>query len=251
MIRGRAMSVRRIGRGATVVLPALLSAVVPAPVVRAEIVDRVVATIDGEPVTAYELRRYAKERHADGVPEQQVLDALITDRLLEQEIKAQGIAAKADEIDRYIEEIQTRNGMDADRFTKALAAQGMTMDSYRLKVKGEIERAQLVNREIRQRVNVSPEEIRRYYEAHADDFALDERARVQDILFAVPVGADEGEVAGVRRKAEEVRDLARQGKDFGALARQFSEGPGADKTASSGRSAAMSSIPPSRRSCSE
>src|SRR5262249_12310793 len=146
MIRGRAMSSRRMGCAAIVVLPALLPGWFPAAVARAEVVNRVVATVDGEPITAYEAQRYAKEHGADGVPERQPLEALITDRLLEKEIKAQGIAAKDDEIDRYIEEIQTRNGMDADRFAKALGAQGMTLEAYRQKVKVEIERAQLVNR---------------------------------------------------------------------------------------------------------
>jgi len=41
--------------------------------------------------------------------------------------------------------------------------------------------------------------------------------------------ADDAEVAHIRAKAEEVRQLARDGRDFAALARQFSEGPGADK----------------------
>ncbi len=223
------MAPRRIGRAAVVVLPALLVVAGPVREPRAEVVNRVVATVDGEPITAYEMRRYAAERSIDGVPERQVLEALITDRLLEKEIKAQGIAAKDDEINRYIDEIRARNGMDAERFAQALAAQGMTPESYRAKVKSEIERAQLVNREIRQRVNVSPEEVQRYYDAHRDNYAADERATVQDILFALPPGADAEEVERVRRKAEGVRDLARQGKSFGKLAKEYSEGPGADK----------------------
>jgi peptidyl-prolyl cis-trans isomerase SurA len=194
----------------------------------AEVVDRIVATIDGEPVTAHELRRYAKDRNTGTVPESQVLDALITDKLLEKEIKAQGIAARDDEIDRYLDEIQSRNGMDRGRFAKALDAQGITLETYRARVKAEIEKVQLVNREIRQRVNVSPEEIQRYYDAHLADYGVDERIRVQDILFAVGAGVDDAGVEHERLKAVEVRELALKGADFGELAKQFSEGPGAD-----------------------
>src|SRR5437016_11373700 len=149
MIRGRPMP--RGVRVAALVLPVLL-----AGAARAEITNRIVATIDGEPITAHELRRYAKEHAAQGTPDAQVLDALITDRLLEKEIKAQGITARADEIDRYVEEIQQRNGMDRERFGAALAAQGLSLESYRARVKSELEKAALVNREIRQHVNVSP-----------------------------------------------------------------------------------------------
>jgi peptidyl-prolyl cis-trans isomerase SurA len=222
MIRGRAMP-RGVGVAAVVLALVLASAA------RAEIANRIVATIDGEPVTAHEVRQYAGEHGGGDAPEAQVLEALITDKLLEKEIKAQGITARDDEIDRYVDEIRARNGMDPERFEHALAAQGMTLEKYRAKVKMEIEKAQLVNREIRQRVNISPEEIQRYYDAHRDDYAIEERVKVRDIFFALEPGADDAAISRTRAKAVEVRGLATGGRDFGALAEQFSEGPGADK----------------------
>jgi len=223
MIPSRAMSPRR-ARVAALLLPLLVAG--PG---RGEIVDRIVATIDGEPITAFELRRYAEERGADRLQEGRLLDALITDKLLDKEVAVLGIAARDEEIDRYIEEIKLRNGMDGERFREALGAQGLTVTTYRARVKAEIEKSQLVNREIRQRVNVSPQEIERYYKAHLADYATSERVRVRDIFFSVGSGADEAEIAHVRAKAEEVRQLARDGRDFASLARQFSEGPGAEK----------------------
>src|SRR5207245_7135048 len=41
--------------------------------------------------------------------------------------------------------------------------------------------------------------------------------------------ADVAGIRTLRAKAEEVRQLARDGRDFASLARQFSEGPGAEK----------------------
>jgi peptidyl-prolyl cis-trans isomerase SurA len=222
MIRRGAM---RRGRALRVAVGLVVAAGVT--LARADVANRIVATIDGEPITAHEVRQYGREHNLDGTPERAVLDALITDKLLEKEIKAQGIAARDEEIDRYVEEIRTRNGMDEARFNEALIGQGMTPERYRARVKSEIEKAQLVHREIRQRVNVSPEDIRRYYDAHRSDYAIEERVRVRDILFRVD-GGDEDE-ARVRAKADEVRRLALDGRDFGALAKQFSEGPGADK----------------------
>jgi peptidyl-prolyl cis-trans isomerase SurA len=222
VIRDRAMF--RVARAAAVLLPVLLGVAA-----RAEIANRIVATVDGEPITVHEVRRYAEERGLGDVREDRVLDALITEKLLQMEIKAQGIAAHDDEIDRYVDEIRTRNGVDEERFGKILAEQGMTIASYRAKVKNEIEKAQLVNREIRQRVNVSPEEIRRWYDGHADDYATAERVKVRDIFFSVEDATDDAGVEHVREKAAEVRALAAGGRDFGALAKQFSEGPGAEK----------------------
>jgi peptidyl-prolyl cis-trans isomerase SurA len=197
---------------------------------RSEVVNRIVATVDGDPITEHELRKYARERGGNAnVPEAVLLDALITDRLLEKEIKSQGISAKDEEIARYLEEIQARNNMDAERFEKAIADQGFTMAQYRAKVKSEIEKVALVNREIRARVNVTKEDVQRHYDAHKDDYEIKDRVRVSGILFGVSPAASDEEVERERLKAEEVRDLARKGKDFGELARQFSDGPGSDK----------------------
>jgi len=223
MIRAPAMSARWRMRAAVVLTAALAARG------HAEIANRIVATIDGEPVTAHEVRRYAKDHNASPeVPESQVLQALITDKLLEKEIKALGINARDEDIDRYIGEVRSRSGLDEEGFKQALSAQGMTWEAYRAKVKAEIEKAQLVNREIRQRVNVSPQEIERYYDAHKADYEIAEQVKVRDILFAID-GSEEDDIARARAKAVEVRALATGGRDFAALARQFSDGPGADK----------------------
>jgi peptidyl-prolyl cis-trans isomerase SurA len=217
------MRPRRSVRAALVLLAGLA-----AGASRAEVANRIVATIDGEPVTTYEVEKYAGERGLATAPREQALQALITDRLLEKEIKTLGIAARDEEIDRYIGEIQQRNGLDPRRFEEALTAQGLTVAAYRARVKTEIEKAQLVNREIRQRVNVSPEEVRRYYDAHHDDYALRDRVKVRHIL--VTTDRDEpADVARARAAAEEVRALAAKGRSFADLAREHSRGPGADK----------------------
>src|SRR5437879_8195019 len=117
--------------------------------------------------------------------------------------------------------------MDRERVGAALAAQGLSLESYRARVKSELEKAALVNREIRQHVNVSPEEIRRYYDAHLDDYTTVERVKVRDIFLAIEDPTDEGSVAHVRAKALEGRALALDGRDFAALAGRLSEGEGA------------------------
>ncbi len=196
---------------------------------RAEVVNRIIATIDGEPITAHELERYAAERGADGgVSRDELLQALVTDRLLEKEATAQGIAASPEEVDAYVEQVKQRNRIDDAQFLEALTEQGLTLEQYRARVKAEIEKTALVTREIRQRVNVSPEEVERYYREHLDDYATSERVTVRVIFFQLD-GPPGRETEYTRAKAEEVRDLARDGRSFAALAEQFSEGPGADK----------------------
>jgi peptidyl-prolyl cis-trans isomerase SurA len=193
---------------------------------RAEVTNRIVATIDGEPITAHELREWEQEQ-GEGIPPDQALEALITQRLLEKEIKAQGISARDEDVERYMKEVQQRSGMDDAAFQKALAERGMTVESYKEKVKGEIERAQLVNKEIKQRVNVSQAEIKRYYDSHLTDYATADKIKVRGIFLRISDPADPAAVAETRAKAEALRDAVRKGKSFADLAKENSDGPGA------------------------
>ena len=222
MIRGAAMLHGPALRVAAVIGVLLSGAA------RAEVTNRIVATIDGEPITAHELRQWEQEQ-GEGIPPDQTLDALITQRLLEKEIKAQGITARDEDIDRYMKEVQARSGADDAAFNKALAERGLTQETYRAKVKSEIERAQLVNKEIRQRVNVSSAEIKRYYDAHLTDYAVSDKIKVRAIFLRIENPNDAEEVARTRGKAEELRDSVRKGKSFEDLAKEHSQGPGASQ----------------------
>jgi peptidyl-prolyl cis-trans isomerase SurA len=220
MIGGAAMP-----HGAALRVAAVIAVLLAGPA-RAEVANRIVATIDGEPITAHELREWVKERGDDMAPDE-ALEALITQKLLEKEIKAQGISARDEDVERYMKEVQGRSGLDEAAFAAALQQRGMTPESYKSKVKDEIERAQLVNKEIRQRVNVSSAEVKRYYEAHLDDYSVSDKVKVRAIFLRVEDPTDAEAMAKARAKAEEIRAAARNLKSFEALAKEHSEGPGA------------------------
>jgi peptidyl-prolyl cis-trans isomerase SurA len=224
MIGGAAMP-----HGVALRVAAVIAVLLAGPA-RAEVANRIVATIDGEPITAHELREWVKERgEGEQVAPAEALEALITQKLLEKEIKAQGISARDEDVDRYMQEVQGRSGLDEAAFREALKQRGMTLESYKSKVKDEIERAQLVNKEIRQRVNVSSAEIKRYYEAHLSDYATGEKVKVRAIFLRVEDPGDAEAMARARAQAMELRANARSSKAFQALAKEHSEGPGAEQ----------------------
>jgi peptidyl-prolyl cis-trans isomerase SurA len=224
MIGGAAMP-----HGVALRVAAVIAVLLAGPA-RAEVANRIVATIDGEPITAHELREWVKERgEGEDMTPDQALEALITQKLLEKEIKAQGISARDEDVERYMQEVQGRSGLDEAAFQAALKQRGMTVETYKIKVKEEIERAQLVNKEIRQRVNVSSAEIKRYYEAHLSDYATGEKVKVRAIFLRVDDTSDAEAMARARAKATEIRAGARSSKAFQALAKEHSEGPGAEQ----------------------
>lgn len=76
-------------------------------------------------------------------------------------------------------------------------------------------------------VKVDDAEAEAYYTEHESEFRTEEQADASHILFKLNENASDKEVAAVTAKAEKVLKLARGGKDFGKLAKKYSEGPSA------------------------
>ncbi|MBS3754471.1 MAG: SurA N-terminal domain-containing protein [Desulfobacterales bacterium] len=76
-------------------------------------------------------------------------------------------------------------------------------------------------------VNVSESAIRDYYRSHQSEFTSEETVTARHILLKLPRDADEKNVQETRKKALEIYEKARSGRDFAELAREFSEGPSA------------------------
>jgi peptidyl-prolyl cis-trans isomerase SurA len=201
---------------------------------RAEIVNKILATIDGEPVTLHELNQFAQSNIRGrqlsatmGRPE--LLDALITEKIVQREVSDKGIVVQDEEINHYIDGIKQRNNINDEQLKQALAAQGMTLEVYRAQIREDIQRQQLIGREIRGKVSITPEEVQRYYEAHQSEFSTPERLQVAHILFRLPPDASPEQVAAVTAKANGVYEQIKDGADFAALAAQYSEdGSGKD-----------------------
>jgi peptidyl-prolyl cis-trans isomerase SurA len=211
------------GRRSAAFLFALLIATAPA---RGEIINRILATVDGDPVTMHELRKFAaadvRLRQANYDPGM-VLDALITKRLIEKEVEAKGLSIGDAEVDRYIGNIRDRNQLTDEQLAAAVAQQGLTMEAYRTQVREELLRAQLLSREISGKVNVTPEEVKRYYEANRDEFEKTAEIAVSHIILQLPQNAPDEQVEQVMARAQEIHAMLDGGAPFAAVARRYSE----------------------------
>jgi peptidyl-prolyl cis-trans isomerase SurA len=199
----------------------------PANRTEAEVVNRIVATIDGEPITLYELREFVKGdprlQQAQQMDEAMVLDTLITKHLIDREIEANGLVVTDEDIDRYIVGIREQNQISEEQLDAALAQQGMSRELYRKQVHEELLRAQLISREIRGKVNVTPEDVQRYYEAHREDYEKPSQMTVSHIVLRLPADAPASTVEAVQERAGQIHAQLMNGADFAELAHAVSE----------------------------
>lgn len=207
-------------------LAAIFVLLVPSPG-RADVVDQIIATIDEDPVTQSDLERYVSERGGTEEPTREDLANYVTEELLKKEAKAHGIQIADEQIDAYIAQVKAQRNLTDEQFEDALDEQGLTLDVYRREVRAELEKGELINREIRNRVSVSDEQVRRHYDAHRDDYALAERVRLRMILIPLPVDAPPEAAARAEVAVRVLYAKLEAGEDFAEMARQYSAGPGA------------------------
>lgn len=82
---------------------------------------------------------------------------------------------------------------------------------------------------VRSSIQLTDEDLRHYYNDHLSDFRVPDRVHVAHILFKT-TGKTPAEVATLEKTARDVVTQVKAGKDFGGLAKQYSE----DSTAQQG-----------------
>jgi peptidyl-prolyl cis-trans isomerase D len=80
-------------------------------------------------------------------------------------------------------------------------------------------------RDLKDKVSVSEDEARDYYQMNPREFTIPESYRIQNILLKIPPDADKEKLDEIRKRAEELLARIKGGEDFGQVARQASEDP--------------------------
>jgi peptidyl-prolyl cis-trans isomerase SurA len=102
-----------------------------------------------------------------------------------------------------------------------IAAQGLTLDAVKRRIRDDIRVSRVVRRKVALRVSVTDAEIARYLEDNRDKLEAGLSYHARHILVAPSADTDAGWEAA-RIRAEMIRAQLREGADFGDLARQHS-----------------------------
>ena len=206
----------------------------------AEIQNRVVAIVNDEVVTLYELNSRIKQ--LTGVSSQelkarseqmymetrrQVLDALIDQKIALEKVKELEIKVSPEEVDSAIERVKEDNQLTQEDLIAELKEKGTTYESYRQTIKAELERMRLVNYEVQSKILIREEDLKKYYEEHIDEFTSGGKVHLALIFLKQTAIGDKNEARALHEKAQEIMTMIKSGKDFGDLARKYSSGPGA------------------------
>ena len=222
-----------------IIWPAVL-ALIFHPVALAEICNRVVAQVNNDVITLYELDNKIKELTGYDSGElkmkdekrfietrRKVLDLLVDEKIAFEKIREMGIEVTPGEIDEAIERIKESNKLTQEGLIAGLKKQEVSFESYREEIKRQLERNRLINYEVKSKIVIREEEIKEYYSKNKDKFSIIAKVHLATIFLKQEDPSNQEETVALLRKAEEIVFRLKKGEDFGKMAREFSQGPGA------------------------
>ncbi len=127
------------------------------------------------------------------------------------------IGVPEDTVKAELTKIYTNFG-GKDKFVKNITSQGFTLDFVKNDVKKNLTVQKYLDKYVYKNIAVDEKEIQ-------DRYNQDKTATVRHILMMTQ-GKSDKEKQAIRKKMEDVLAQARAGKDFGELAKKYSEDPG-------------------------
>ena len=201
----------------------------------ATMVDRIVAVVNGEIITLYELNQEVQSALAtmetDSINKAQiesfrpkVLQSMVNDLLLKQEAERFEITVSDVEVENRLDQIRQQRDVSQEEFQDLLDRQGMTLADYKEKIREEIKKSRVLSSMVRQKVVVTEKEMQDYYEANLSSFTKPRSVHLRLILVQD------------RQKLMDLRERIRSGDlSFSQAAQKYSQGPGAEQGGDLGR----------------
>lgn len=186
---------------------------------RAEVIERVVATVNDDAIFLSELRRKAApflEQVVSGANEserpnrikrlyEQFLKELVDEQLIEQTAKKMNVVVSSSDVEQAIENVRKQNSLDAVRFWEAVKSQGFTEKQYRADVRKQILRLKVTNQRVRSRVNLNDDTVREEYDDRVRKARRRQRFHAEHIFIGLPQTASATDVATALKKAQDLR----------------------------------------------
>ena len=223
----------------------LLAAALPAAVAAdVEVVEEIIAKVNGEIITRGEMERtrqelteelrsqgYGGPRLTDAVRQRQN-DALrnqIDQLLLAQKGKDLDLKVEG-EVARRLAEIQVESKItDVDKFHEYVRqGSGMSFEDYKQQLTNQILTQRVIGQEIGSRIAVPEAEKRKYYDEHKSEFLRQEQVFLSQILISTE-GKTPEQVSAAEKRGADIATRARKGEKFTELARQYSDDPETSK----------------------
>ena len=198
--------------------------------------DRIVAVVNDEVVTANELRARARMAEAQlrrqkiqppsaEVLERQVLERMIVDRAQLQLARETGVRVDDATVNAALARIAESNQMTLPTLRQRLEADGVSFAQFRDDIRQDIILNRLREREVDSRIQISDSELENFIAEQSGVAADSEEINLAQILLRVPENSPTDRIEATRARANELIAQLKSGVDFARVAASFSNAP--------------------------
>lgn len=150
----------------------------------ARTINAIAMTVNGEPITVYEIDQLSKKAK---ISKEDAVNALIQEKIEEEEMQKEGIYASTEEVDQRIMMIAKQNGMTLSQFEQALKKEGKTLESLRHDLEKQIRKEKLYRKILSGKLQKPDDEaLKKYYLAHKKEFTMPGKVKIQEYLSNDP-----------------------------------------------------------------
>jgi parvulin-like peptidyl-prolyl isomerase len=215
----------------------LLAAGVPA-LAAVDVVEQIIAKVNGDIITDQDLLRAQREAHAE-MARQGLSAAKMQEMMAEHQKdqlrnkidqllliqKAKDLDIKVDnDVSKYIANIQRQSGeADTEKFHEIIHQEtGESFEDFKADIANNLLTEHVIRQEVQGRMTVDHKQVEDYYNAHKSDFMREERVFLREILISTE-GKDSAGVAAAQKKADDLVKRARGGERFAEMAHENSD----------------------------
>lgn len=211
---------------------AVFLAIIPAGSVRTEVVDRIVAVVNDEVICQSDLDWMAKSlqvqtgqeiRVKDRAFQQQMLDALISQKLAKAEAKRRGITVTDKELEQALADFKRQNRLpDEAALNQALGKADMTLNELKQKISDQILQDRLMTLVMGAKMpEISESEVRRIYETEVPR-GKGVMLQLKILTLAYPPNAAQAQKDEVVKQAEVILKEHKQGTSLEEISKRHS-----------------------------
>jgi peptidyl-prolyl cis-trans isomerase SurA len=204
------------------------------------VVEEIVARVNNDAITLSDLQKADQSLHEEIVhdcpgcsqdkvdevykeKQKDLLRDLVDQALLTERAKDMGISVETDVIKR-LDEMRKQNKLESlEEMEKAVEREGLSWEDLKTQIRNNLLTQEVIRREVGSHINISGDEIKKYYAEHQKDFDRPEQVVLYEIFLST-AGKSPEEMSSVERKAEDLRNRVVKGEDFNEIAKHFSEG---------------------------
>jgi peptidyl-prolyl cis-trans isomerase SurA len=205
------------------------------------VLNRVAATVNGEVVTLQELEARGGDewRRANLTPAgperdravtavlRRAFETVVAEKLFHAQAGVLQLEVGDEEVASAVEDIKKRNNADDKMLDQMLADQNLNRATFRDQIRGQLESYKVLSAKVRNKVKLSDDDVKNYYQQHPGEFAGEEELHVRHLLVPLPEEAPPAEVSRATALAEQALQRIATGEPFADVAKAVSRGPGA------------------------